>query len=181
MLAMKEREEGFALLEVMLAVMLVLIFSTQVIPRGSKLYRQMVVEYESEHLLAEIRHCQSLSRLIEDNAWWYGARNQEKKNPRIDLFLGHSRLSAGDSIILEQHVFFPGVRIGKIDKQGFPSHEHNNIQISFEINGMTSLEKDKGLMTLLIYIDGYPQEGRKLMISKGGRVRMERGEIEKQP
>ncbi|BAL83742.1 hypothetical protein SELR_20340 [Selenomonas ruminantium subsp. lactilytica TAM6421] len=175
MLSIRRREAGFMLWEMMLVAMVILLFSAQAIPRGFKIYRQMVVEYEAEELLADIRHCQALNRLVRDRGWKYGAQKPEEKFARLDLLQDGSRLTGGNRYIMHYHVYYPGVQIEKINKQGDFPHEHNNTQISFEVNGWTHLETDMGLMTLLVYFKGYPREGRRIIISKGGRIRMERG------
>ncbi|SDP48888.1 pilus assembly FimT family protein [Selenomonas ruminantium] len=173
--SIKGKEAGFVLWGVMLAMMAVLIFSTQAIPRGLKLYRQMVVEYEAERLLADIRHCQNLNRLLAEDVWKYGAKRPEEKFVWLDLLSEGNTLAAGNRYILSHRRYYPGVHVGKITKQGNLPIEDKKTQISFEVNGRTLWEQDMGPMTLLVYYEGYPREGRRIIISKGGRIRMERG------
>ena len=175
MLSVREREAGFVLWELMLVVIAVLLFSTQAVPRGFRLYRQMAVEYEAEHLLADIRHCQSLSRLLAGDARQYGAKKAYQKFTRMDIYPEYKTISAGESIILDVNRFFPGVHIERVNKLGELPLGDTTIQIAFLANGMTRLEKDMGLVTVLVYFQGYPQEGRWIMVSSGGRIRMERG------
>ena len=174
-MSLREKEAGFILWEVILVMAVVMIFSTQVIPRVCKLYRQMVVEYEAERLLADIRHCQTLDRLLAVDAWHYGAKRPESKWAQLNLYGESDLLSAGNRYILSQHHYYPGVHVEKLTQQGLLPIEFQKTQISFEVDGRTRQERDMGLMTLLVYFEGYPQEGRRIMISKGGRIRMERG------
>ena len=48
----------------------------------------------------------------------------------------------------------------------------DSIRLYFNANGRPGIT---GMMTLCIYYQGYPAEGKKIMISEGGRIRMERG------
>ena len=61
----------------------------------------------------------------------------------------------------------------RITEKEMPVPFEGKSEIAFISNGMPKVAD--GMMTLLIFFRGYPQEGRKIMISMGGRIRMGRG------
>ncbi len=169
----RERAAGFAIGEVLLAAALVLVFATQALPGMFRLYRQLAVEYETERFLSEIRHCQSLARVTADYAWGYGAEEPGHKYVRLNMYEGGNTISAGSRYVLESSTYLPGVRITKITEKEMSVPFEGKSEIAFISNGMPKVAD--GMMTLLIFFRGYPQEGRKIMISMGGRIRMGRG------
>lgn len=176
MLAMRNGQSGFALPSIILTVMAVLVFASQAVPAVFRFYRQLAVEYEASHLLADIRKCQSISRISAESAWGYGAKSAKQKHARLDISAYASTITAGDSHIMEHSGFLPGVRVCKYDKKQEVGQYDDKLQIAFKEDGLPHVAE--GMMTILIFFDGYPGEGRRIMISRGGRIRMERGGIE---
>lgn len=170
-----ERQRGAILLELMLFILLVMLFALQALPAMFKFYRQLAVEYEAEHLLSDIRYCQNLSRLIAEPAWGYGAKDIRQKYGVLRLFAGGNELTAGGSYTIGGHRYLPGVLVKKMDVNNIPCDDE--MQIGFAAAGKPTFTE--GLITVLIYFDGYQQEGRRIMVSKGGRIRMERGKFAK--
>lgn len=169
----REKQAGFVLGEVMLLSVLLLVFASQALPGMFKLYRQLAVEYEAERFLSEIRRCQTLSRVTADSAWGYGAGEAGRKYVRLNMYEDGNTISAGGRYILDHSTYLPGVRVAKItDKEASVPYE-GRMEIAFISNGVPKVAD--GMMTLLIFFRGYPQEGRKIMISMGGRIRMGRG------
>lgn len=173
----REKQAGFVLWEVMLLSVLLLFFATQALPGMFKLYRQMAVEYEAERFLSEIRRCQVLSRVTAESAWGYGAEEAGRKYVRLNMYEGGNTISAGGRYILDRSTYLPGVCIVKITEKKELVPFEGRMEIAFISNGVPKVAD--GMMTILIFFRGYPQEGRKIMISMGGRIRMGRGTDER--
>jgi Tfp pilus assembly protein FimT len=77
---------------------------------------------------------------------------------------------AGNMRTLERHAYLAGVKAVKEDNTTYATRA----DIAFSQEGTP--RSVESMMTILIYYQGYEQEGRRIMISKGGRIRMERGQ-----
>ena len=171
-MVVKDCQRGSIMLEIMLLLMVLIILASQALPAAFKFYRQAAVEYEAEKLLADIRYCQNMSRLTADSAWNYGAKDAGDHAVYLSLRSGYNYLFAGRGDVIARHDYLPGINSSKERDDG--SLGSSEYKLIFEADG-----KPKELVTVLIYYAGYPQEGREIMVSKGGRIRMERGRVGK--
>ena len=169
---LKGQQSGALLLDVLLVLALLMILSTHAVPQAAKFYRQAVVEYEAEQLLATLRYCQNTSRITADSAWGYGAKEPIKRYIYLQLFTNGNQLLAGEWDIIANHQYLPGVKVAKVYQEQGKNYYDDSIRLYFGANGRPGIT---GMMTLCIYYQGYPAEGKKIMISEGGRIRMERG------
>lgn len=170
-MVMKDGQRGSILLEIMLVLVIMLILATQVLPQAFKFYRQAAVEYEAEKLLADIRYCRNTNRLTAESAWNHGAKSSDRHNLFVRLYPTYNYIYAGESDILrERNYYLPGIRACKEKENG--SLVEGQADILFDEKA-----KPRALITVLVYYEGYPQEGREIMVSKGGRIRMERGKV----
>ena len=169
---LKEYQSGALLLDVLLALALLMILSIHAVPQAAKFYRQAAVEYEAEQLLSSIRYCQNMSRITAESAWGYGAREPAVRHIYLQLFTNGNQTLAGKGDIIAQHYYLPGVKVAKVYQEQGKNYYDDSIRLYFNANGRPGLT---GMMTLCIYCQGYPAEGKKIMISEGGRIRMERG------
>lgn len=169
---LKGNQSGAMLLEVLLALALLMILSTHAIPQAAKFYRQAAVEYEAEQLLSSIRYCQNMSRITAESAWGYGAKDPMKRNIYLQLLANGNQLLGGKGDIIVQHHYLPCVKVAKVYQEQGKNYYDDSIRLYFNANGRPGIT---GMMTLCIYYQGYPAEGKKIMISEGGRIRMERG------
>lgn len=175
---MRERQAGFMLGEVLLILALLTIIGAHAVPQAARFFRQMAVEYEAEKLLSSIRYCQNLSRTTADNAWGYGAKNPNKRDVYLQLSAEGNQIFAGDGDIIFSHNYLPGVNVVKVCQEQGKTYYDAMGDLAFNANGQPK-SLGKNMMTILIYYQGYPAEGQKIMVSKGGRIRMERGTGEK--
>ncbi|WP_026765932.1 hypothetical protein [Selenomonas ruminantium] len=173
----RERQAGFMLGEVLLVLALLMIIGAHAVPQAAKFFRQTAVEYEAEKLLSTIRYCQNLSRTTADNAWGYGAKNPNKRDIYLQLSAEGNQIFAGEGDIIVSHNYLPQVNVVKVYQENGKNHYDDLVNLAFNANGQPK-SLGKNMMTILIYYQGYPAEGQKIMISKGGRIRMERGNDE---
>lgn len=166
----RERQAGFMLLEVLLLLPVLVIISAHALPQSARFYRQIVVEYEAEQLLSAIRYCQNISRITVENAWGYGAKEPIKRAVYLKLLTERNEIYAGGRDVIARHNYLPGVNVVKVYQEKGVSHYETPVKLDFSANGRPLTTG----MTILIYYQGYPMEGQKIMISKGGRIRMER-------
>ena len=169
---LRGHQSGALLLEVLLALALLMILGMHAVPQAAKFYRQAAVEYEAEQLLSSIRYCQDMGRNTGESAWGYGAQEPTVRHIYLQLFTNGNQLLAGKGDIIAQHRYLPGVKVAKVYQEQGKKYYDDSIRLYFNANGRPGLT---GMMTLCIYCQGYPDEARKIMISEGGRIRMERG------
>ncbi|SFT52443.1 Tfp pilus assembly protein FimT [Selenomonas sp. GACV-9] len=164
-------EQGFALLETVVAVAAAACLAAAIAPGILKFYRETALEYESECLLADLRRTQSLSRMVAEQGWMYGQEepNEQKAQIHVEGTYYAFRVKSQAGIVENVHHYLPLIHVKRKDK----SESSGSGIIAFRQNG--SLE-DIGtdMMTLVMYCDGWEDEGRKIMISRAGRMRMKR-------
>lgn len=175
-MVIKDKQAGFMLWEVLLLLALLLLLMTQAVPQAYKFYRQAAVEYEAEQLLSTIRYCQDMSRVTEESAWGYGARESRRHYVFIKLFPDYNQIAGSGRDIIASHYYLPGVRVEKIHQEQGRTVFDSPVDLIFRANGQP---KAGNMMTILIYYQGHPQDGQRIMVSKGGRIRMERGGVAK--
>ena len=164
-------QAGFSLVEVLVAVALVAVISAAAVPSLLSFYRQYAVEYESDHLLADVRRAQSITRTAAPAAQEYGAHSKDGQGASILIERDSYLLQVGynDDAIRIRHYYLPLVRVlkdGKLLDYDF---------IFFEDNGR--LRTVKSTMTLQVFCEGHLSEGRQIKVSRGGRIRIERGDL----
>lgn len=168
---MKQKQrQGFSLLEVLIACMVLGIIAAVAMPSAWKFYRQAAVEYEAEHLLSDLRRIQAMSRLSGEDAWNYGAKSSQSQLGILQLRKGYSYLALGSTGVWysSRHNYLPAIYIEK------KSNNAQNLSVFFDANGKPI---KNSMMTLVVACRGYPQEGRAIIISRSGRIRMERGSL----
>ncbi|MCR5757671.1 MAG: hypothetical protein K6F95_07170 [Selenomonas sp.] len=175
-MGLRNRQAGAALGEVLLLLLVMLIFIAQAVPTACKFYRQAAVEYEAEQLLAAIRYCQNMSRVTAESAWGYGAKEAGRHYVFLQLFPEYQQIVGGSRDIISCHRYLPGIQAVKIHREQGKNIYDSTAELIFSANGKP--KSVSYMMTILIYYQGYPQEGQRIMVSKGGRIRMERGGIE---
>ena len=95
-----------------------------------------------------------------------------KRNIYLQLLANGNQLLGGKGDIIVQHHYLPCVKVAKVYQEQGKNYYDDSIRLYFNANGRPGIT---GMMTLCIYYQGYPTEGKKIMISEGGRIRMERG------
>lgn len=162
--------QGFVLLEIIIACLVLGIVASAVIPLAGKFYREAAVEYEAEHLLSEIRRAQSINRLMSDDALGYGVANSNishdvvlRLRPTLSaIWIGnHAEIWQGTA-----HHLLPLVRIA--------NESSSSATQIWKITFNDKSTQSRQLMTLSVYAEGYRKGARRIIISRG-RVRMERG------
>lgn len=165
----RQGAQGFALLEIVIMAAVLSCLAAVVLPCAMSFYREAALEYETQHLLADIRRAQSLSRLVVESGWGYGSDTPYKQLVEIDIQPDAYTLSAqsikGSEFLT--HRYLPLVHVRRKDKSAAG-------KISFTKNGGLT-NKGTQMMTLIIYCEGKEEKKRQIMISKAGRIRLERG------
>lgn len=161
--------QGVALLEIVIMAAVLASLAAVVMPCAMSFYREAALEYETQHLLADIRRAQSLSRLTVESGWGYGSDTPYKQLVEIDIRADAYTLSAqsfkGSEFLT--HRYLPLVRVKRKNKTAVG-------KISFTQNGGLT-NKGTQMMTVIIYCEGQEEKKRQIMISKAGRIRLERG------
>ena len=167
----KERQAGIALVEVLLLAAVIACLSMLAIPSIMRFYREAAIEYETEHLLADLRRTQSLNRLIEGANHGFYNRDGVVKQAVIEVRKNEYCVTVTSSHeeTNMSHRYLPLVKVSK----EWNGTSIDSGPIAFKANGELK-NVGLGMMTLIITCEGWEQEGRKIMISRAGRIRMER-------
>lgn len=160
---------GFALLEWVILAAVIACMAAVVLPCAVSFYREAALEYETQHLLADIRRAQSYSRMVVESAWGYGSDTSYKQLVQINIRPDEYTFSieSGNGSEFLTHHYLPLVHVRRKDLS-------MGGKISFDKNGGLT-NKGTQMMTLVIYCEGQEEKKRRIMISKAGRIRLERG------
>ncbi|TYZ27626.1 hypothetical protein FZ041_10885 [Selenomonas caprae] len=162
---------GFVLGELAVVLAIVACLAAVAAPSLLKFYRETALEYESECLLADLRRTQSLSRMVADKAWLYGQQEpmEQKASIRVEETYYVFRVKSHAGETARVHHYLPFVHVRRNDQ---PAGSGNRT-ISFLQNGGLD-DIGRQMMTLVLYCEGWENEGRKIMISRAGRIRIKR-------
>ena len=167
----KKQQAGLALIEVLILMAIIAILGLVAVPQAMQFYREAAIEYETEHLLVDLRRTQSLNRLIEGANHGLYVRDGVVKKAVIEVRKEDYcvTVTSSEAETTMSHRYLPLVRVSR----QWNGTNVDSGPIAFKDNGELK-NVGLGMMTLLICCEGWPQEGRKIMISKAGRIRMER-------
>ena len=167
----RKQQAGFALAEVLIFAAGMALLGLVAVPSAMQFYREAAIEYEAEHLLSDLRQTQSLNRLIEGANHGFYVRDGVVKKAVIEIRSEEYcvTVSSSKAETCMFHHYLPLVRVSR----QWNGTNVDSGPITFKDNGELK-NVGLGMMTLLICCEGWPQEGRKIMISKAGRSRMER-------
>lgn len=166
---MVKTDHGFMLVEIIIAVIVLLIMSTAILPKVVTFYRQAAIEYETEQLLTTLRRAQSISRTTAEDAGTFGVRSNRLQEGLVRLNGTSYTLNTGKSSTWSgiKHYLLPFIRA---NKHGSPNGETT---VMFNENGGL---KNTSPLTIDIYANGF-SGGRQIIIDQAGRIRLERGTI----
>lgn len=162
------REQGSLFIEVIVACAVLVIFAMTALSNGLALYREAALEYEVQRLLSDIRYMREISRTTESwprymevkEAYQLPMRRQAKMQFRHG---GYTMLAG--SVIRGSHDFLPGIVLtGR-----FATSSRDGMALTFGDDGLLATP-----CTMLLYMEGHPQSARKLILSAGGRCRVQR-------
>ena len=143
------KEHGSLLIEVIIACAVVAVFAMVALPNGLAIYREVSRTTE--------RWPKSMERR---DAYQLPLRRQAQMRFRRG---GYTMLAG--SAVHSSHDFLPGIVItGR-----FATSSRDGIALTFGDDGLLATP-----CTMLIYMEGHPQSARKLILSAGGRCRVER-------
>ncbi|SDG45247.1 Tfp pilus assembly protein FimT [Selenomonas sp. WCT3] len=166
-----KQQAGFVLMEVLMLMAIMALLGLVAIPSAMQFYREAAIEYETEHLLSDLRRTQSLNRLIEGANHGFYVRDGVVKKAVMEIRSEDYcvTVSSSQEETSMSHHYLPLVRVSR----QWNGTNVDSGPITFKDNGELK-NVGLGMMTLLICCEGWPQEGRKIMISKAGRIRVER-------
>lgn len=161
-------EQGFMAVEAIFACLVVMLFASVAIPRAAAFYREAVLEYELQSLLSDIRYMRELSRSTEARPAEVGWDYNGERERRAGMYFQHEGyvLIAG-SHIFREHKYVSGIRMSG------PMVSDSNTKQQLLMFG------DDGVLskpcTLYLFWSEQQSCGRRLILSAGGRCRVERG------
>ena len=162
------KEHGSLLIEVIIACAVLAVFAMVALPNGLAIYREAAVEYEVQCLLSDSRYMREVSRTTE--RWPKSMERRDayqlplRRQAQMRFRRGGYTMLAG-SAVHSSHDFLPGIVItGR-----FATSSRDGIALTFGDDGLLATP-----CTMLIYMEGHPQSARKLILSAGGRCRVER-------
>lgn len=160
----RETERGFLVLEWLLVICVVGIFSAVVLPRALSFAYDWAIDYEANRLLGEIRHVQMLARTTQDSL--VGDRSGAVRTvPEIQLLARGYRIDGNPRARSAKHSLIPFVRITLLPY----GEEAGDLQaIRFGRNGYLETSPLKIRFT----VEGRPSVYRQIVLHKSGRSRI---------
>ncbi|WP_270400287.1 type II secretion system protein [Mitsuokella multacida] len=162
------REQGSLLVEVIVACAVLAILAMAALPRGLLLYREAALEYEVQCLLSDIRYMREISRTTEQ--WPESMKQNGKQRPpqrrqaRMQFRrTGYTMLAGG--VTHKRHDFLPGMEL----TGGFATGAIDGPILTFGDDGLL-----KTPCTMVLSWADSPKSLRKIILSAGGRCRVER-------
>lgn len=117
----RKNNSGFTLIEILIVLALLFIFTVATIPFGVELYRSRVLEEETQTISAVLKRAQSNSILGKENSSWGVVFFPEEEN--YVLFKGED-FTEGDSTN-QSFKISPGVSVEQVEKVVFEKHTGN--------------------------------------------------------
>lgn len=162
------KEQGSLLLEVIVACAVLAVLSMAALPRALAIYREAALEYEMQCLLSDIRYVREVSRTTQ--VWpksMKGKAEQQLPSWRQAQMrfrrTGYTMLAG--SARQGSHDFLPGIEL----KGRF---------VTGDLDGPALAFGDEGILmtpcTMVLFWTEAPQSLRRIILSAGGRVRVER-------
>lgn len=155
-------EQGWILGELVIICSVLVVVSSMMIPKIYTLYQMAAIEYETEHLLRELRTLQVLSRTADYNTDNAEGRRKLDQRPYLLLEDSDYKLMRGVNDVYTYH-YLPGVHVsvdGSTLKNG----------IGFDKDGSVK----GGLLTINVFAETDLSIKHKIRIDLGGRIRIER-------
>lgn len=165
------REQGSLLIEVIIACAAIMVLAATALPNGLALYREAALEYEVQCLLSDIRYVREVSRTTER---WPRSMEQSTvyqlpldRQAQMRFRQGGYTMLAGMKVC-SSHDFLPGIAL----KGRFVTGRGDGPPLTFGNDGLLTTP-----CTMLLYVEDHPQFVRKIILSAGGRCRVERSPI----
>ena len=162
------KEHGSLRIEVIIACAVLAVVAMGALPNGLAIYREAAVEYEVQCLLSDIRYMREVSRTTE--RWPKSMERRDayqlplRRQAQMRFRRGGYTMLAG-SAVHSSHDFLPGIVItGRCATSAW-----DGSALTVGVDGLLATP-----CTMLIYMEGHPQSARKLILSAGGRGRVER-------
>lgn len=157
---------GIALLDVLIALAVLGIVLSVVLPAALSLYARAAVEYEAVHLIGELRRIQAISRMSERLDMLPGRRSWERM-PRLRIQSDGYVLRRPFGSDLRVHETLPLVR--------FKQETTVNMPVVFNAYGNISNDWSHN-MTIRVYVAGHEEDALRVVIDRAARIRLHRGE-----
>lgn len=164
---LRQEESGVVFLEVLIVLTVMGIFAAFALPRGASFLRMAAVEYETEHLLSDVKWVQSRTRT-------YGYLTSDissvphPENGWLRLLIKSNVYEIMNPKGAERtHKFLPCVRAKVIGRAVGAVSDRDSLE--FGING--------GVIrggTIRIFWEGYELYGRDVIVDAAGRIRVQR-------
>ncbi|WP_302296429.1 pilus assembly FimT family protein [Mitsuokella multacida] len=162
------REQGSLLIELIIACAVLVILSMAALPRGLTLYREAALEYEVQHLLGDIRYMRGISRTTQIWPQSMKRKADQQLPPWRQAQMQFRRtgytMRAGN-VTHRRYDFLPGIEL----KGRFVTGSLDGPALTFGNDGLLTTP-----CTMVLFWTDAPQSGRKLILSAGGRCRVER-------
>lgn len=155
-------ERGWILGELLVACSILIVMSSLTLPKIYALYQMSAVEYETEHLLRELRTLQVLSRTADYNTDNAVSRRKSDQRPYLLLEAGDYKIKRGAGEVLVYH-YLPGVNVS-VDGSSLKNG------IGFDKDGSVK----GGLLTINVFAVSDHSIKNKIRIDMGGRIRIDR-------
>ena len=157
-------EKGLALIEILWACAILAVTSWLTIPATYSLYRQAALEYETEHLLGEIRHLQVLSRTANHYRYNQEQDSYFSNKPYLIIHYDGYDVYRGDKAD-HKYKFLPGVEMAIANGNAGLRNT-----VSFDENGRVGTN----VLTIVLFTKKTIKDGNAIIIDAAGRIRTER-------